>query len=143
MKKSFLFPQRANETAFSLFLLGLRLFMGIMLSTHGIQKLANLAALSTTFADPLGIGSQYSVLLAIFAELFCSILFIFGFLYRLSMIPMIVTMGIAFFKIHSGQMNGGELALIYFVIFILMYLTGPGKYAIDYLFVKGRSRKRR
>lgn len=128
---------------FSLFLLGLRVFMGIMLFTHGFQKLANLANLSTSFPDPLGIGSQYSVLLAIFAELFCSVLFVFGFLYRLSMIPMIVTMGIAFFKIHSGQLNGGELALIYFVIFILMYITGPGKYAIDYFFIKGRSRKRR
>lgn len=144
MKKSFLFPQRANETAFSLFLLGLRIFMGAMLFTHGLQKLANLADLSASFPDPLGIGSQYSVLLAIFAELFCSVLFVFGFLYRLSMIPMIVTMGVAFFKIHAGRLDGGELALIYFVIFILMYLTGSGKYAIDYFFIRNKgSRKRR
>ena len=36
-------------------------------------------------------------MLAIFGELFCSVAFVFGFLYRLSMIPMIVTMAVAFF----------------------------------------------
>ena len=70
MKKSFLFPQRANETAFSLFLLGLRIFMGAMLFTHGLQKLANLADLSASFPDPLGIGSQYWLFLQSFFVLY-------------------------------------------------------------------------
>ena len=35
-----------------------------------------------------GIGSKLSLVLAIFGEMVCSMAFIFGFLYRLTMIPM-------------------------------------------------------
>ncbi len=47
-------------------------------------------------------------MLAIFGELFCSVAFVFGFLYRLSMIPMIVTMAVAFFFAHGGSITGGS-----------------------------------
>ena len=72
--------------------------------------------------------------LAIFGELFCSIGFIFGALYRLAMIPMIFTMGVAFFVIHGNDpFSLKELAFVYLVVFILMYIAGPGKFSLDRL----------
>jgi putative oxidoreductase len=51
-------------------------------------------------------------------------------------IPMIIAMGVAFFDVHDAMMPEGELALIYFIVFIMLFLTGPGRYSIDYLIDK-------
>ena len=131
-----LFPRKANQTNFSLFLLSMRLLFGSLLMTHGYAKLMGFAAMSASFPDPLGIGSRYSLMLAIFGELFCSVAFVFGFLYRLSMIPMIVTMAVAFFFAHGG------LAFVYLVVFILMYMVGPGKYSVDHWMTNSGKRRR-
>jgi len=74
-----------------------------------------------------------SLILAIFAEFVCSAAFILGLFYRLALIPMIFTMGMAVFKIHAADPFAvKELALVYLLIFIIMYITGPGKYAVDH-----------
>ena len=113
---NFLFPTRPNTAKVSLFLLAVRIIFGILLMNHGIQKWSNFQELSTAFPDPLGMA------------------FIIGFLYRLAMIPMIFTMAIAFFVIHANDIfTVKELAFIYLVVFILMYIAGPGKYSIDHI----------
>lgn len=128
----FLFPEKPMGKKFSLMLLSLRLLFGLLLMSHGIQKWAQFETLSTIFPDPLGIGSAFSLTLVIFAELFCSIFFIVGFLYRLVMLPMIINMAVAFFVIHGGSIsNGGELAFIYLAMFIILYITGPGRFSFD------------
>ena len=38
-----------------------------------------------------------------------------------------------FFWVHGGSVSGGELAFVYFAVFVLMYLAGPGKYSVDSL----------
>lgn len=133
MVYSFLFPTKPNTTKVSLFLLAVRIIFGILLMNHGIQKWNNFQELSMTFPDPLGLGSPLSLGLAIFGELVCSMGFIIGFLYRLAMIPMIFTMSVAFFVIHANDVFVvKELAFIYLVVFILMYIAGPGNFSIDY-----------
>ena len=133
MVYNFLFPTKPNTTKVSLFLLAVRIIFGILLMNHGIQKWSNFQGLSMTFPDPLGIGSPLSLGLAIFGELVCSMGFIIGFLYRLAMIPMIFTMSVAFFVIHANDVFVvKELAFIYLVVFILMYIAGPGNFSIDY-----------
>lgn len=134
---SFLFPTKSNTTKVSLLLLAVRIIFGILLMNHGIQKWSNFQELSTVFPDPLGVGSPLSLGLAIFGELICSMAFIVGFLYRLAMIPMIFTMMVAFFVIHANDAFAvKELAFIYLVVFILMYIAGPGKFSIDHIIGK-------
>lgn len=131
---NFLFPTKPNTAKISLLLLAVRIIFGILLMNHGIQKWSNFQELSTAFPDPIGLGSSFSLGLAIFAELICSMAFIIGFLYRLALIPMIVTMIVAFLVIHTNDVFAvKELAFIYFVIFALMFITGPGKFSIDYI----------
>lgn len=138
----FLFPARPEGTAFSLLLLALRVIFGLLLLSHGMQKWINFADMAASFPDPLGVGNSISLGLAIFAELVCSIGFIFGALFRLVLIPMIFTMGVAFFVIHGADVFAvRELAFIYLAIFILMYITGPGRFSVDRLIavsVKGK-----
>ena len=129
--KDFLFPQPTDSKGFSLLLLCLRILIGILLVLHGFEKLYNYTELCFVFPDPIGIGSEVSLILAIFAEMFCSIAFIFGALYRLTMIPMLVVMAIAFFHIHEASIIQGELAFIYLMVLVMMYIAGPGQYAID------------
>lgn len=140
----FLFPSKPDGTAMSLLILALRIVFGILLMSHGVQKWANFSAMSDSFPDPLGIGSQLSLILAIFGEMVCSIAFIFGFLYRLAMIPMIFTMCMAFFVIHANDpFATKELAFVYLVVFILLYITGPGKYSLDHFIAKALSHQRK
>lgn len=140
---NFLFPTKPTSTKASLLLLAARIIFGVLLMNHGIQKWSNFQELSTAFPDPLGVGSPLSLGLAIFGELVCSIGFIVGFLYRLSMIPMIFTMAVAFFVIHANDVfSVKELAFIYLVVFVLMYIAGPGKFSIDYFIGNELSRKK-
>ena len=133
-----LFSSEQNANTVSWLLLAARLVFGILLLSHGIQKFNSFDQMSSAFPDPLGVGSNISLILAIFAELICSIGFILGLLYRLAMLPMIFTMLVAFFVIHAKDPFAvKELAFIYLIVFILMYIAGPGKYSIDsFLFTK-------
>lgn len=129
-----LFPTKPNGTGASLFLLAMRIFFGLLLMNHGIQKLIHFQELSLTFPDPLHMGSTLSLAMAIFAELVCSIGFVTGILYRLSMLPMMFTMVIAYFVIHANDAFAvKELAFVYLGVFILMYIAGPGKFSVDYV----------
>ena len=129
--KDFLFPQPTDSKSLSLFLLIFRVFFGLMLLMHGIEKLYNYTELCFVFPDPTGIGSEISLLFVICAEVLCSLAFIFGALYRLVLIPMAAVMATAFFHIHGGSIAQGELALIYLVVFVVLYIYGPGEYSID------------
>lgn len=142
MLKRFLFPVKPDGTFISAILLIVRVVFGVMLMNHGIDKWANYQELSAVFPDPLGIGSPLSLGLAIFGELACSMAFIIGFLYRLAMIPMIFTMCVAFFIVHADDPFAvKELAFVYLVVFVLMYIVGPGKFAVDRWISKSLFRK--
>ena len=73
-------------------------------------------------------------LLAVFGEVVCAAGCVVGLLYRLALIPMVFTMCVAFFAVHGGDpFAARELALVYLVVFVLMYAAGPGRYAADTL----------
>lgn len=129
---NFLFPLRPDGKAYSLLLLAFRLLFGLLLMAHGMQKLMDYSALSSVFPDPFGIGSKISLILAIFAELICSIGFVLGAFYRLALIPMTFTMATAMFVIHGHDSFAiKELPFIYLAVFIIMYIAGAGRYSLD------------
>ncbi|MDF9829372.1 DoxX family protein [Parabacteroides sp. PF5-6] len=139
----FLFPNKPDGLGFSLLLFAFRLLFGVLLMSHGIQKWMNFSELSATFPDPLGVGSAVSLGLAIFGEVACSIAFIFGFFYRLVLIPMIFTIAVAFFVIHGADPFAvKELAFIYLIAFVILYIAGPGKFAIDRLIAAAIAKRR-
>jgi putative oxidoreductase len=96
----------------------------------------NFEQLSLTFPNILGFGSYMSLMLIIFVEFCCSLFLVAGFIVRITVIPMMIAMAVAFFDVHDGMFPQGELSLIYLIMFIILYITGPGKYSIDFLIDK-------
>ncbi len=116
-------------------LLLLRLFFGgIMLFQHGIPKLMKLLeGAPYKFADVFGLGTGISLSLAVFSELLCAFLILIGLFTRLSSVPLIITMVIAAFLIHGSDPFGDkELAILYLIAYLCIFLLGPGKYSIDH-----------
>ncbi|MBE6234309.1 MAG: DoxX family protein [Bacteroidales bacterium] len=130
---NFLFPHYCRQRGISFLILCLRLFFGALFMMHGLDKIMNFEQLSYTYPDVMGLGSYMTLMLAIFTEFCCSVFLITGLMFRITVIPMIVSMAVAFFDIHDAMMPEGELSLIYLVLFLVLYITGPGRYSLDYL----------
>lgn len=138
---SFLFPTSMNSNRESLLLLAARLIFGVMFLHHGIVKVMHYSEMASHFPDPLHIGGELSFALVVFAEFVCALAFISGLLFRLSTIPMIFDMFVAaFLSSPADKYSMMELPLLYLFIFILIYIAGPGRYSLDYLFVRIRTK---
>ena len=137
---NFLFPQSFRGKGVSILILVLRFFFGILFFVHGMEKMMNFEQLSLTFPNVLGLGSYMSLMLAVFCEFCCSLFLIAGLLYRIVLIPMIISMGVAFFDVHDAILPDGELALIYMVVFFILFLVGPGRFSLDCLMDKRLSK---
>lgn len=129
-----LLPDSAGNRRFDISMLLSRLLFGLLFMIHGLSKINDFGQMALTFPDPLGVGNEISLILAIFGEVFCSVLLILGLLTRLSLIPMIFTMCIAFFVIHAGDpFSARELSFIYLAAFMIIWVSGAGKYSLDFL----------
>ena len=126
-----LLPNAQQSCRTALYLLVARVIFALLLAMHGWQKLQGFEQMSAHFPDPLGLGSSLSLTLAIFGELACSLALVIGLASRLVLLPMIFTMCVAFFMVHGGSIAEGELAFIYLVVFVLLFLTGPGRFSVD------------
>ncbi|NKI25762.1 DoxX family protein [Arenibacter sp. 6A1] len=116
-------------------LLVLRVVIGFFMLTHGWGKMENLfSGEPIQFPDPMGVGATASLALAVFAEVFCSILIILGLGTRFAALPLLITMLVAGFIVHANDGFGKqEFALLYGVIYLTIALIGAGKYSLDYL----------
>lgn len=134
----------------SLALLVLRVSAGgMILLGHGWGKVQKYSALTEGFPDPLGIGSQFSLILAIGAEVGCSALVILGLGTRLAAIPLIATMGIAALVHHAADPfflprpagPAKELAVLYLIPFVVLLFAGGGTISADHVIRKSRSKE--
>jgi len=119
--------------------LALRVVLGLsMFYGHGLDKWKVLLGEGEIqFADPLGMGVTLSLILAVFAEVVCSLLIVGGLLTRYAVIPLIITMAVAVFVVNSGQVFGKiELPLIYLAGFVALFFIGPGRFSLDRLIRK-------
>jgi putative oxidoreductase len=113
-------------------LLILRLGAGGFMITHGWPKVINFNERLSTFRDPIGLGSEVSLTLIVFAEVFCSLFLIFGLYTRLALIPLIIAMTVVAFVVHGDDPFGTkEKALLFLVAYLSLFFAGPGKYSID------------
>lgn len=116
--------------ATDLALLILRLGFGLLLAfDHGLPKLRHPEG---DFVDFLGLGTKISMGLCIFGEFFCSLLVAAGLFTRLFLVPLIITMSVAVFQAHAHDpLAKKEHALLYLIVFVVLFLTGPGKCSLD------------
>lgn len=120
-------------------LLLLRVGAAVMLLTHGWSKITNYSERLNNFSDPIGLGPSLSLQLVIFAEVFCAIFLILGFMSRLFLIPLIINMAVIAFISHGDDpFNRQELPLLYLLVFVVLMLMGPGKISLDGQILKRR-----
>jgi len=138
-----IFNVNLNQGLMNFALLLLRIGIGCFMLAHGLPKLQTLVAGGTiTFPDPIGVGVIPSLILAVFAEVFCSILVILGLATRLAVIPLMTTMLVAAFIIHAQDgFQKQELPLHFALVYFFLLLAGSGKYSLDY-FVNSRVNRR-
>jgi putative oxidoreductase len=111
----------------------LRIAIAALMLTHGLPKLTMLLSGDPVqFPPVLGLTPEISLGLAVFAEVFCSILILVGFGTRLATIPLIITMLVAIFFIHSADpFAKQEMGLHYLLAYVLLLISGSGKYSVD------------
>lgn len=130
MKK--IFSSNYNAWQFNLAMLVLRVGAGILLASHGFQKLTHFHEFSAQFMNWMGLGAKASLSLVIFAEFFCAIFVILGLFTRLASIPILISLSVAVFQAHNAEFFGkGELGSLYILIFLVILLLGPGRVSVD------------
>jgi len=119
-------------------LLVLRVALGLIMANHGYGKLMAHETMLHEFGDPIGLGSELSYILVVFAEFFCSILLVLGLATRAALIPLIITTAVIVFVAHGADPWGKkEMGALFGVTYLALLFTGPGKLSADnYLFGK-------
>lgn len=127
-----LISTRVSNGAFNAAMLVLRITAGGLMMKHGYDKLIHFAERKTTFMNFLGMGQTLSLALVVFAEFFCALFIMLGLFTRLTVIPLIITMAVALFKAHKGDVFGdGETVALYLGCYIVLLIAGPGKISVD------------
>ena len=107
-------------------------FAGSMLYGHGLSKLNKLIEGDLGFANPIGIGEAPTLVLDVFAEFLAPIFIIIGYKTKFFSFFPAATMFVAAFIVHMGDPFGKiEKALLFLAVFVILMITGSGKYSID------------
>ncbi|MCE7066385.1 DoxX family protein [Dyadobacter sp. CY326] len=110
----------------------LRVGFSLLMITHGYAKLSRLLSGDHSFADPIGIGEELSLYLTIFAEFGCSILLVLGLFSRAALVPLIFTMAVVLLVVHAEDpFDKKEHALSFLIVYVTLFLTGPGRFSVD------------
>ena len=107
-------------------------FAGSMLYGHGLGKLNRLLEGNLSFSNPLGIGEIPTLILAVFSEFLAPIFIIIGYKTKFFSFFPAATMFVAAFIVHWGDPFGRvEKALLFLTVFVILMMTGAGKYSVD------------
>lgn len=136
MKK--LFSTRYSDVAFDAAMFLLRAGFGFLLFlNHGLPKLMKFAERKDTFSDPFGIGHTPSLLLVIFAEVFCALLLVLGLLSRFASFALVALFSVIIFVIQkSDSLKDKQMAILFLLAFFTTLLCGPGRWSVDKLIGK-------
>jgi putative oxidoreductase len=135
MKK--LLSTKYSAGAINAAMLLLRLVLGVLMLSHGYQKLIHFAEYQIKFMNFMGLGSTASLALVVFAEFFCSMFLVLGLFTRLAAIPLIIATCVMVFKAHNAEIFGdGETAALYLAGYLVLFIVGPGKVSVDGLIGK-------
>lgn len=127
-----------SDNAFNFAMLVQRVVTGLMLLiAHGLLKISNFSEMSGSFFDPMHIGHRNSLVLSIFAEVFCSMLLVLGLFTRLAAFVIVLDLSFAVFMYHRGQpIKNVDLGVMYLTSVFSVLLLGPGRVSVDGMMTK-------
>lgn len=125
-----------RSTLHAIGLLMLRLCVSGLMLAHAWQEWGTFYG-TENFPDPLGLGSQPTLVLTIVSEVLFSMLLIVGLATRLAALNLAVMMAVAFFVVYGGDpWQKKELVAAYFCIYFSILAAGGGLLAVDRFAVK-------
>lgn len=136
MKK--LFATAPKPAQINIALLIARIAIGGLMLIHGWPKLESLLSEEPIqFVSIFGMGETLSLTMAVFAEVFCSLLILIGLGTRLAVLPLIFTMLTAVLVIHADDpFSKQEMGLHYLLMYVVLLILGSGKYSLDAVLMK-------
>lgn len=137
-----IFDTSRDKKLYHTALLLMRIVVGVFMLTHGLKKYMMLfSGEIIQFPDPIGVSPTTSLVLAVFAEVVCSALIFIGLGTRLVVLPLIFTMFVIVFIVHAPDGFGSqELPALYLLIYLVLLITGSGKYSIDHLISRKKNK---
>jgi putative oxidoreductase len=118
----------------------IRAFAGILILLHGKMVFDSQIMQSMSESLSKDMGLPFPLLMAYLAkgsEFFGGLFFALGLLTRFVSVPLAITMAVAAFVAHHGQVTGeGEHAFLFLLIFAAFFFIGSGKWSVDYLLKK-------
>lgn len=121
-----------SETSFNIAALVIRVTFGLLLLVnYGIDKLQNFAKYRIGFHDPFHIGHMPTLMLVLFAEVFCTVFIVLGLFTRIMTIPVVINFIVVVFLINKSYHRAEEAGVFFLAAFLSVLLMGPGKYSID------------
>ncbi len=103
----------------------------MLLHVHGWPKIVHYSHELTVIEDPFGLGAQFSLLAAIFAEVLCPVLIALGLLARFASLPVLAVLLVSMFIVHpQWSIAEGQFGWLLMVIFGAIAFCGPGKYSL-------------
>ncbi len=140
--KKFLFHWGGHSMPSSVGLLMIRIAAGgVLVYYHGWAKISSYSKLVEDFQDPLGLGSQWSLIAAIAAEVGCSILLILGLMTRWASAGVVFTMAVISFLVHKATISEIELPMIYLLMALALIFLGAGRISLDAAIYRGSGKK--
>lgn len=139
MKNIFLGSRPLNT---DLAALCLRILFGGLFIWHGWMKIDNYAMYQPMTQDIIGIGRRLTYDLPMIAEFGGGILILLGLFTRLAVIPIAITMAVAYFVAHKKDMfMMKELPFVFMWLTPVIFILGSGKYSLDYFLFKNKYSK--
>jgi putative oxidoreductase len=119
---------RHSSTALGIF----RILIGVLFALHGTAKLFGWPSVNGAGAVPFG---KWPYWWAGVIELAVGLLLAFGIFPRIAALVGVGTMAYAYLSVHQPKallpiQNGGELALLYLLAFLLIAFAGGGALAV-------------
>ncbi|MFN7776103.1 DoxX family protein [Flavobacterium sp.] len=107
---------------------------------HGILKLNNYPNNCISWQDCFHFRTSLFYLFTVFPELICTFFVFIGFYTRHALIVLIINMLVFIFVVNDSEtIVNNELAFLYLLMYLVLMITGPGVFSIDYLIKNRRS----
>lgn len=100
----------------------------LLLQLHGLPKLLQFSEELQRIEDPFGLGAGPTLVLAIFAEVFCPLLILLGLGTRLACVPILVLLLVSLLLVHpQWSLAEGQFAWLLLIIFSTLAISGGGR----------------
>jgi putative oxidoreductase len=104
----------------------------LLIYVHGWPKLMHYQTELQHIDDPLHLGRQVTLVLALFAEILCPLAIIVGWLTRLATLPILFLLLVSMIVVHPDwSIADGQFGWLLIIAFGAIALAGPGYYSWD------------